>query len=87
MAKENEAVVIAQTKKSVEFSANQMQMKLIRSMKEVADTKVISAHFIRHYPDQSRSLYFQDSPMEQHLCGYVRFNIFGASGICPEYAP
>ena len=32
-AKENEAEVIAQAKKSVEFSANQMQLKLIRGLK------------------------------------------------------
>lgn len=42
-AKENEAEVIAQAKKSVEFSANQMQLKLISGLKEVADTQVISA--------------------------------------------
>lgn len=33
-AKENEVEVIAQAKKSVEFSANQMQLKLIRGLKE-----------------------------------------------------
>ena len=48
-AKENEAEVIAQAKKSVEFSANQMQLKLISGLKEVADTQVISAPFIRFH--------------------------------------
>ena len=50
-AKENEAEVIAQAKKSVEFSANQMQLKLISGLKEVTDTQVISAPFIEHYPN------------------------------------
>ena len=50
-AKENEAEVIAQAKKSVEFSANQMQLKLISGLKEVADTQVISAPFIGRKAD------------------------------------
>ena len=74
-AKENEAEVIAQAKKSVEFSANQMQLKLISGLKEVADTQVISAPFIGHYPNQSHSIY----------AGMFRLTISGASGICPGH--
>lgn len=66
-AKENEAEVIAQAKKSVEFSANQMQLKLISGLKEVADTQVISAPFIGHYPNQSRSLRFSGFTNLQHI--------------------
>lgn len=73
-AKENEVEVIAQAKKSVEFSANQMQLKLIRGLKEAANTQVISAPFIGHYPNQSRSLYFFGFAVPQHLCKYVLFN-------------
>ena len=73
-AKENEAEVIAQAKKSVEFSANQMQLKLISGLKEVADTQVISAPFIGHYPNQSRSLRFSGFTNLQHICRYVSFN-------------
>ena len=73
-AKENEVEVIAQAKKSVEFSANQMQLKLIRGLKEAANTQVISAPFIGHYPNQSRSLYFLGFAVPQHLCKYVLFN-------------
>lgn len=73
-AKENEAEVIAQAKKSVEFSANQMQLKLISGLKEVTDTQVISAPFIGHYPNQSRSLRFSGFTNPQHICRYVSFN-------------
>ena len=73
-AKENEAEVIAQAKKSVEFSANQMQLKLIRGLKEVTDTQVISAPFIGHYPNQS--IY----------AGMFRLTTSGASEICPGRA-
>ena len=73
-AKENEAEVIAQAKKSVEFSANQMQLKLIRGLKEVTDTQVISAPFIGHYPNQSRSLRFSGFTNPQYICRYVSFN-------------
>ena len=38
-AKENEVEVIAQAKKSVEFSANQMQLKLIRGSKPPSDLR------------------------------------------------
>lgn len=73
-AKENEAEVIAQAKKSVEFSANQMQLKLIRGLKKAVNIQVISAPFIGHYPNQSRSLHFSGFTNPQHLCKYVQFN-------------
>ena len=73
-AKENEDEVIAQAKKSVEFSANQMQLKLIHGFNMVADTQVISAPFLGHYPNQSRSPYFYGFANAQTLCKYVHFN-------------
>ena len=73
-AKENEAEVIAKAKKSVEFSANEMQLKLIDAFRSIADTKVISAPFIGHYPNQSSSLYFSGFSNSQQLCEYVHFN-------------
>lgn len=86
-AKENEAEVIAQSKKSVEFSANQMQLKLIRGLKEVADTQVISAPFIGHYPNQSRSLHFSGFTNPQHICRYVSFNnIWGFRNLSRAHA-
>ena len=86
-AKENEVEVIAQAKKSVEFSANQMQLKLIRGLKEAANTQVISAPFIGHYPNQSRSLYFFGFAVPQHLCKYVLFNnIWGIRNLSRAHA-
>ena len=84
-AKENEAEVIAQAKKSVEFSANQMQLKLISGLKEVADTQVISAPFIGHYPNQSHSLQFSGFTNHSIYAGMFRLTISGASGICPGH--
>ena len=86
-AKENEAEVIAQAKKSVEFSANQMQLKLIRGLKEATDTQVISAPFIGHYPNQSRTLHFSGFTSPQHLCQYVPFNnIWGLRNLSRAHA-
>lgn len=86
-AKENEAEVIAQAKKSVEFSANQMQLKLIHGLNKTADTKVISAPFIGHYPNQSSSLYFSGFANSQNLCEYVRFNnIWGLKNLSRAHA-
>lgn len=85
-AKENEVEVIAQAKKSVEFSANQMQLKLIRGLKEAANTQVISAPFIGHYPNQSRSLYFWDSLSHSIYASMSCLTIFGAFAICPGHA-
>lgn len=86
-AKENEAEVIAQAKKSVEFSANQMQLKLIRGLKEAANTQVISAPFIGHYPNQSHSLQFSGFTNPQHICRYVSFNnIWGFRNLSRAHA-
>lgn len=86
-AKENEAEVIAQAKKSVEFSANQMQLKLISGLNRVADVNVISAPFIGHYPNQSRSLRFTGFSNSQQLCEYVCFNnIWGFRNLSRAHA-
>ena len=84
-AKENEAEVIAQAKKSVEFSANQMQLKLISGLKEVADTQVISAPFIGHYPIKATACNFPVSQTHSIYAGMFRLTISGASGICPGH--
>lgn len=86
-AKENEAEVIAQAKKSVEFSANEMQLKLIDAFKSAADTKVISAPFIGHYPNQSSSICFNGFSDPQQLCEYVHFsNIWGYRNVSRAHA-
>ena len=86
-AKENEAEVIAQAKKSVEFSANQMQLKLIGGLNRMANVKVISAPFIGHYPNQSRRLKFSGFSEPQQLCEYVEFNnIWGFRNLSRAHA-
>lgn len=83
-AKENEDEVIAQAKKSVEFSANQMQLKLIHGFNMVADTQVISAPFLGHYPNQSRSPYFYGLRMPRRCASMFTLTTSGAIEICPE---
>lgn len=73
-AKENETEVIGWSKKSVEFSANQMQLKLIEGLKKEAHTQVVSAPFIGHYPNQSKCIYFKNFRNRQNICDYVSFN-------------
>ncbi len=73
-AKENEAEVIRQAKKSVEFSANELQLRLIAGLRESAPTEVISAPFIGHYPNQSSTPFFRGFSGPQTLCSYVAFN-------------
>lgn len=86
-AKENEEEVVKQSKKGVEFSANQMQLKFINAFCHIAPTKVISAPFIGHYPNQSHTLHFCGFSNEQQLCEYIRFNnIWGVSNISRAYA-
>lgn len=81
-AKENEDEVVAAAKRPVEFSANQTQLKLIEGLRKVADTRVISAPFVGHYPNQSRVRRFSGFSHSQDLCEYVRFNnIWGYSNI------
>lgn len=86
-AKENENEVIKQSKKSVEFSANQMQLKFINAFRNVTSTKVVSAPFIGHYPNQSYTMRFCGFSDTQQLCEYVCFNnIWGLSNISRAYA-
>ena len=73
-ARENEAEVIEQSKKGVEFSANNMQMKLIDGLKSVADTTVLSAPFIGSFPNRSTWFHFRGFSSAQDLCKYVSFN-------------
>ena len=81
-SKVNEKEVIEQSKKSVEFSANQIQLKFIEAFRHAAHTEVISAPFIGHYPNQSRTLHFHGFTKAQSLCKYVHFNnIWGISNI------
>lgn len=81
-SKVNEKEVIEQSKKGVEFSANQIQLKFIEAFRHAAPTEVISAPFIGHYPNQSRTLHFHGFTKAQSLCKYVHFNnIWGISNI------
>lgn len=81
-SKVNEKEVIEQSKKGVEFSANQIQLKFIEAFRHAAPTEVISAPFIGHYPNQSRTLHFHGFTKAQNLCKYVHFNnIWGISNI------
>lgn len=73
-APENEAEVLTHTKKGVEFSANQMQIKIISALRELVPTHVLSAPFIGHYPNQSDWAYFRGFSEVQTLCEYVSFN-------------
>lgn len=73
-AKENEAEIVSQSKKPVEFSANQAQLKFIGGLKELADVRVVSAPFIGAYPNHSRTVRFSGFEKPQDLCEYVRFN-------------
>lgn len=73
-AKENENEVIHQAKKGVEFSANELQLRLISALRELAPTEVVSAPFIGHYPNRSSSPIFRGFSEPQSLCRYVRFN-------------
>lgn len=86
-AKENEAEVISHAKKSVEFSANIMQLKLIEGLKKVADTAVLSAPFIGHFPNQCSVFYFNGFSETQDLCNYVKFNnVWGFRNISRAHA-
>lgn len=85
-AKENEAEVIAQAKKSVEFSANQMQLKLIRGLKEVTDTQVISAPLSGIIRIKAAVCVFPVSQTLSIYAGMFRLTTSGASEICPGRA-
>ena len=74
-AKENEQEVISNAKRTVEFSANIFQKKLINGFCEIgADFEVISAPFIGSYPNASKMRKFQGFSNEQTEYTYVPFN-------------
>ncbi len=89
-ANENEAEVKVNAKTSVEFSANLMQIKLIRSFDKICganNLRVISAPFIGAYPNYSRTVRFSGFEKSQDLCEYVRFNnVWGFRNISRAYA-
>ena len=74
-AKANEAEVVENAKKAVEFSANIFQKKLIKGFQEIGvDIKVISAPFIGSYPNASNIRKFQGFREMQTEYTYVPFN-------------
>lgn len=89
-ANENEAEVKINAKTSVEFSANLMQIKLIRAFNKIRganNLRVISAPFIGAYPSYSRVVRFSGFEKSQNLCEYVRFNnIWGFRNVSRAYA-
>lgn len=86
-AKENEEEIVSKSKKPVEFSANQAQLRFICGLKELADVRVLSAPFIGAYPNHSRTVRFSGFEKPQDLCEYVRFNnIWGFRNISRAYA-
>lgn len=86
-AQENEAEVIAHSKKGVEFSANQMQTKLINAFRRSTETEVISAPFIGSYPNQSDVLWFHSFIAPQSSYQYVPFcNLWGFRNISRSHS-
>lgn len=73
-AKENQAEVIRQSRDSVEFAANEWQLRLISALRERAHTTVLSAPFIGSFPNRSSRPVFRGFEDPQALCRYVRFN-------------
>lgn len=86
-ARENEAEVVATSKRAVEFSANQTQLKLIDGLKSLFDTRVISAPFIGAYPNRGSMIRFSGFSNLQDMCEYVCFNnIWGYRNISRAHA-
>ncbi len=86
-AKENEAEVIVQSKKGVEFSANQMQIKLIKGLRNKIEMQVISAPFIGCYPNRSGIFWFHGFNVPQTSYSYVPFcNLWGFRNISRSYS-
>ncbi len=74
-AKENEAEVIAQARRPVEFSANLFQQKLIEGFGETGcDFSVLSAPFIGAFPNASSRFAFRGFEKSVEGLRYVRFN-------------
>ncbi len=79
-APENEREVLAAARASVEFSANQLQQKLIRGFRQISpgDVTVVSAPFLGSYPNASGIFYFRRFANPQSECTYVPFlNVWG----------
>lgn len=87
-AKENELEVIANSKRAVEFSANEFQRKLISGFREAGcAVEVISAPFIPPFPVGGRTAYFSGFCNEQSECRYVNFlNIWGIRNLSRSHA-
>ena len=74
-ATENEAEVIKNSKRTVEFSANVFQQKLISGLNCcVKELDVISAPFIGSYPNAYSKLTFNGFEVAQNKYRYVNFN-------------
>lgn len=86
-ARENEAEVVETSKKSVEFSANQTQLRLIDGLRKIADTYVLSAPFIGTYPNRGSMVRFSGFSNLQDMCEYVYFNnVWGYRNISRAHA-
>lgn len=71
----HEREVIALARRSVEFSANLFQQKLIRGLRATSDdVTVLSAPFIGAFPTAASKLYFNGFQTEPDDCRYVNFN-------------
>ena len=74
-ARENQAEVIAQARRPVEFSANLFQQKLIDGFSDVeCDFSVLSAPFIGAFPNASSRFAFRGFQQSVEGLDYVRFN-------------
>lgn len=82
-ARENQQEVIDNARASVEFSANQFQLKLIQGFQDAGyPVSVLSAPFIGSYPNASRISKFKAFAQPQNLCTYVPFsNLWGYRNI------
>lgn len=86
-ARENEAEVIAQSKNGVEFSANQMQIKLIEGLRDKIEIKVISAPFVGSYPNRSGIFWFHGFDVSQESYSYVSFcNLWGFRNLSRSFS-
>lgn len=74
-AEENQQEIIDAAKKTVEYSANEMQKKLIQGFQECqCELDVLSAPFIGSYPGASKISKFNGFREAQEKYHYVKFN-------------
>lgn len=77
-AKENEAEILANAKKPVEYSANVFQKKMIDGFRalpaEEVDFRVLSAPFIGSFPNACKKFAFKGFQEPQNEYDYVKFN-------------